>query len=561
MEALVKHQQYYYNPWLLSVLYGRLFFQDQLMTLYQWLNPQYKVDASLLLRETRAEQLIDELCQLQQSLQEQLYPFDWGQLNFEYVVYRLATLFRPSDLYFHTHCGDVGQLYACESVLALSLPNQSESQLVFDAIIHYIKLYHLPGSMSQSGRLFALLLNTKYCMETRIIGQQEDCVICYNRALLMTMMYHVLLDDLMSETKRQQTQLVYELGDTRQQLCRLSNLLRVLQLLCQICHQQYEDEFKGYAVQAEPQARARGHEGNCDCNRQYTLQHNPEPTQQQLTGDEDWYFIDCETGHSHYLQLYKHKQHYVRIARQFAFDCTLRRLHGRDECAPSRCKPTHGSEISQQCHVCRHFEQNPTLRLFYSEVEHYHCLQLELRTVPLSAEQRLHHVLSPIQLAPITSLKSLICKTLCELQHLFINSGFTIRHCSSIVTQCLNDDQDNSKKNIQLFQLINLVQLHEQIQHSLQGRQLDCEADCIIRACHHGGVQRPTRSQCELALRIVLLEHVQRGMDNQRLTRESFERSLLLSNVISEVLYQDLQVQMAQIYMTFRQVLSQWLDT
>lgn len=538
MKAFVKsEQQYYYNPWLLAILYGRVFFLDQLLALYRWLRPSHRVETRRILQETRGEQLVQELAQLQQSLQQQLFPFDWGDLNFEYALYRLTTLFRPTDVYFHHHCANIGQLYACECALTIALPNTGESILVFEALIHYIGT-HYTGTSTQSGRLLAILLNGKYCMEHNA-ALQDDSVVCYNRALLLTMMYCVLLDELLNETKRQQTQLLYELSDTREELRRLDTLGRVLQLLHQICQQQYVDEFKGYAVQAEPQAIHQGCASNHDCNRQYALINNPEPTLQQMTGDQDWHFVDCDTGQFHYLQIHKHSQHYVRIARRFIFDCILRRLHCDDDVIVSSLQQRH-------CQVCRYFQEYPTLELFYNEVELYHCLQLEIGENLVPAEQRMHRVLQPMQIEPLGSIKSLIYKTLYELQQLFL-------------------DYEQQQPQ-QLFQMINLIKLEEQVQVSLNGLKLDCEADCIIRACRTGSGSVATRSQCELALRIVLLERIQRSMDEQRLEIESYERSLCNSALglyreSSEQTNREIQVHVARIYFTFRQVLTQWLDS
>ncbi len=580
MESVKRRRQYVYNPWLLSALYARLLFLEQLLALHQSLHPSEEAlsmaQKSQLLGEARAEWAVRQVTQLHQILQKELYPLDLADCNIEYALYRLAALFRPTNLRFHAHCADTGDLYACERRLSLAVSEQ-QHPLVFDAVLYYLERHYVQaGQRDHQGTLMSLLLNAKWTMEQQCVGQQEDVVVCYDRALVLTMLYRVLFDELHSECKRRQTALLYQEGDTRPQLLLLDTQLRLLDQMRQLTAQQYHDEFRGYAVQAHPSDRVCEH--NQHCNRQYTLRANPLDTLQQMQHEEageSWHFVEMETGAYRYLDLQRHRHHYVQMARRFVFDCALRRHHGKDcVAAPqlitemstttSSTTTTSGLDYARNCNVCRYMDgHESTLTHFYTQCEQYHRVQLMLCD-EARAEHTLNRALTPLLLPPLGSLNSWLYRTLHELQCLFADSRLVIRYSEYCrVRHCTSERE---KHDVQLYEMVDLLALIQTVQDAMGKRHPDAEADCVLCGCavRRGKLAPPNDVQCELALRIVLLEQLQRAMDEQRLSIEAYERSLSNAQLSvsvgsSEELHRNVRTVMVDIYMSYRMVLKEWL--
>lgn len=558
-----RERQYFYNPWLLSLLYSRLLFLEQLLALHTHLHPEPERATELLRHSVRAEAVLGDVAQLLETLAQQQFACEAAHCNFEYALYRLAALARPDGVSFHADCADPGALYACECALGAELGKlPGQSALLFGAVERYIAQHYCGEALARhpewSARRLALLMNAKATMERRwlaLLPGSADTVVCYNPALLMTMLHRVLLEQFSVEV-----QCRARIGEPG-----LEAEAQLLERLIAVAQRQYCDEFNGYAVQCYPRLadalelpRELGEQYMQldNCNRQYALRRNPVPSVRQLEQSErEWLFVDCATGQHRYLRLRQHAHHYLHMARRFVFDCALRRLHGRD-ClmAPdAHAQPstplTKRASYARRCQICRYLEQESELGLLYAQCEQFHRCSND-GTEPVQP----HHFLASLLVRPLGTYNGWLYRCLDELQRLFLASGFTVR--SGEYSE-LRGCESEQRETVNLFQMLDLGRLRAQVQRQLARQKLDDQADAVL-AISSGKQRQPSEAQRALALRIVLLQAVQQAVAEQQVEVESYERSLG-ALATSEKVHLNVCAELARIYLTYRRVLSEWL--
>lgn len=218
MEHETRRAQRHYNPWLLQLLYQRVVYRSELLALVAPL-----AQSRLIWEGGRtAQRQVADVKALVQALHNQACDPLW--LCLEEALYRLAALFRPSDVLFGEGpaASALGQLYGCE--LALVVEDEQQRHAVYGATQRYVQNRLILSPQSH----LVLLLNMKHALE-----REARCAVQWDRELCMALMYCYLLDSLHTDLQIEHTSWQYRVGD--RSLAALQDELALLRALHNTC--------------------------------------------------------------------------------------------------------------------------------------------------------------------------------------------------------------------------------------------------------------------------------------------------------------------------------------
>lgn len=407
-----REKRYIYNPFILNFLNQKVIHLDRIKRI---IGHEEEAEQERICRENlEAEQLVEDVSHLLRLMRQEKYKFDIHFCNYEYILFRMCHLFRPSDKKFCQHAGEVeGDLFFCELKLfdLLSLQRSQEEEKkkkLFDIVARYIKKYYIQHAIDYQNvavKRASLLFDIKHkCEEkNRPRSKDKDYSFQYDRDVITTMMYLFFINEFIGMVTDEQCLLRLQgsNGDDDTTLVLLESLRLLLV-------KQYDQELKGFVIVATPSG------GGDEEMRPYTtpIVMDTQKVYFTLKNREHGVFTMKRVAIDHlcYLLLCKNAHFYINATRRFIFDYHLGLMH--DDYCPRK------TQQQVDCQLCRYFSQDAELQAFYASSVQYAyttCHYIVPNAPQLANRQKMTAFLETFMFDLIDALDSVIYKNARQL--------------------------------------------------------------------------------------------------------------------------------------------------
>jgi len=358
-----REKRFIYNPFILNFLNQKVIHLDRIKRI-----TSQQTEQSICRENLEAEQLVEDVNHLLRMMRQERYKFDIHFCNYEYILFRMCHLFRPSEMKFCEHAGEVeGDLFFCELKLFELVTKEEDKNKLFDIVGRYITKYYIQHAIDYQNvavKRASLLFDIKHKSEEkhRPRGKDADYSFQYECDVVTTMMYLFFMNEFIGMVTDEQSLSQLRHDDDDESHTKTLVLLESLRILLV---KQYDSELKGYVIVATPK-----NDGG----------ESLQPYVTPIVMDTQRVYFTCknrehgvfklkrvEIDHLCYLLLCKNTHFYIHVTRRFIFDNLLRLTH--DEYCP-RVANTDKRYVVD-CQLCRYFSQDTELEAFYASSMQY----------------------------------------------------------------------------------------------------------------------------------------------------------------------------------------------
>lgn len=523
-----KEIRYIYNPFILNFIYQKVIHLDRIKRIAQCEFEKIRVCRENL----HSEQIIEDVYCLLSLVRQTTYKIDIYYCNYEYILHRMLHIFRPFDMKFVHHAGDLeGDAFFCELKCfnVVGIDENEMKRTLFDIMKRYITTYYVYRlidyeniAAQRSTALFRI--KTKYEEKLRPRDKNMDYSFSYNGDVLITLMYIFFMNQFSCMLNDEKTLLLLR-GECTDAV---DAHLKLLESLHDILEEQYELELKGYVLIASHGADDVNKENDpyvsstlIDRERVYFRFKNIE--------ENGFTLVPRQIEHLRYILLHKNRHLYCYMTRRFIFDYNLQLLHA-DKCQRSE---NTNKYLTIECQLCRYFKQLGELMEFYSAATSYayHTCHYIIPNAPqLENRAKLHKFLETLMLDRVDDFVSIIYKNAWQLLVLM-----------------LQDDYDVFRM-IDVMQLINTVRLDFDMDGGHEAR-----LTCIIKETRHNFkiTQRPEKWHRKLALDIDVTLLIIHAILKQQDQMDQYRR-----NAPIQTRCEDIKTKLIEIYQLYRNLFS-----
>ena len=452
----VKGKHYIYNPYVLNLLYSKVIFLHRLHDV-QWrcvVDEEHDNERRAVIRNNQYDQLVvSDVCELVRLMREEKFRFDLYYANYEYILYRMLSLFYASDC---NHIGqsplepvDTGDPFGCEIKCMTVIDSQEERRIFTEAVTQYVALHYfnrVGDCVARARQRAILLFNIKRTVEqavARQYGAQRDYTVTYTKDVVTTMLYLLLVNEFLAHAQLESENhslrhgsilprpihidrgmceeidyIVENRCESDRRTDALANKVTLLKRLSRTLSQQYEDEFRGFSViNAFPEYPSPLPEGAMDSLhfgdyvRSGCVMESVRLLRSVRHDVRNFTMKEITTENLHYISLQRNRCQYEYITRRFMFDHELLLQH---------TVSCHGDR-PLVCHTCRYAQDNQTLADFYHQATRnaYNTCHYIVRNSPkLANESLLHLFLAPVIVDLLSPLDSVFYKNCWQLLRL-----------------------------------------------------------------------------------------------------------------------------------------------
>jgi hypothetical protein len=571
-----RERRYIYNPYLLNVIYQRLYYHDRvrLFCRQQYKGQQREEDTYKVLRENLyAEQLVADVFHTLDYMTREKFALDIYHCNFEYVLVRFyelllqqgddnlaekkvtthneRLLMMGNELPIELRCLQVLDQWDHDNGDTAS--SIKARQVLLAVLNKYVERHYsvnLVNYERESVKRVSLLMNIKHTVEYRLklrqdaeLGGDAEYRIEYSGEVVISMLYVFFVNELLAmaqeelalaRTSYQTYHRQDECTDNyERQEQTMEHHIGLLKELYARLHSHYTEEWYAFSLNTLvfplQQQQQSVTAAMSPVDRYVKAAPDIAKTIHRVKDvDRDEFVIKEEAvGHIRYIMLRKNRRHYEAVARRMLFDYELRRSHN-DVCASGRSLVT-GARYTGCCQICNYLQRQDSLDHLYmaSEAHQYYTCEYVLQgsaNPKVSREVMLGRQMDSLLLEPLVPLSGLIYKNAWQLMMLMKKS----------------DIDDAVVVVVNPFHVINTSQLLEYVleRYEEQDGGPECRQDIILRQqllSSANSALQLTEWQRDLALDIDLLVLMMHGVTIQQNEIEKYERSLSLGREHSSV--------------------------
>lgn len=529
-----------YNPFILNVLLQKVAYFERIHCI---LVHDTGLDHERLIRENMyAELFVADVEKQIRHMNSETHVFDIYYANYEYILYRMFQIFRPSDVNLPVDaCQFEGDLFFFELSFFEIITEESHKKVLFRLVKEYCQNHYIHNLINYetiATDRSRLLFHMKRDLEDIHMSKDTtDYFLNYtdHGDVIILLMYLLFMKEFIGMLSS--NRLLLELQKDEDAIKKLDNEIVLLKNLHDHIGEQLEKEFKSYVL-------VLSHSDDMSLNRDMDAY-----CANLVDRDEVYYSMKEESGsgffmkrkevsHLRYIKLCINRHLYIYVTRRFIFDCSLRLLHEKS------CMTT---QKNTECQLCRYINHERKMTDFYNIVTTHHyygCYYIQQKAPQKKNRYILYPFLESVFLNPVDAITSVIYKNAWQILKMFDR---------------IYRNQHHNEKSPQLFHTIHIPTLINDIRlqyHALNGGPEMRHALTLksIRNSHKINT-RLEKWQRRLAIDVDIILLIIYVINLQQNDIEKYERSVSSTKHKSYTLSSNIKATLTEVYQIYTNVL------